>query len=160
MLGPNGERWVPVHGTVPLSKAPALYAACEAVFEAHRADCERLQIDHGYLSCTVGDRGILVEPVFYWPDERQAFHERVLDAGYLAKLPAYPANPTARAKVAEIRAEIARVLMESGAVSFQIGKFYRYQEGLAPSARAWLARVKQAVDPRGLMNPGSLGLGR
>ncbi|MFO0450874.1 MAG: FAD-binding oxidoreductase, partial [Pseudomonadota bacterium] len=119
MLGPNGERWVPVHGTVPLSKAPALYAACEAVFEAHRADCERLQIDHGYLSCTVGDRGILVEPVFYWPDARQAFHERVLDAGYLAKLPAYPANPTARAKVAEIRAEIARVLMESGAVSFQ-----------------------------------------
>jgi FAD/FMN-containing dehydrogenase len=158
MLGPNGERWVPVHGTVPLSKAVSLYAACEAVFARHRDDCERLEIDHGYLSCTVADRGILLEPVFYWPDARQAFHERVLDPAYLAKLPSYPHNPAARAAVALMRAEIAQVLLEHGAVSFQLGKFYLYQQGLAPSAAGLLASVKQLLDPRGLMNPGSLGL--
>jgi hypothetical protein len=160
MLGPNGERWVPVHGTVPLAQAPALYAACEAVFEKHRDECERLQIDHGYLSCTVADRGILIEPVFYWPDARQAFHERVLDAAYLAKLPAYPANPVARAAVAKMRREIAEVLLAQGAVSFQLGKFYLYQQGLEPSARALLQSIKSLVDPASRMNPGSLGLGR
>lgn len=160
MLGPNGERWVPVHGTVPLTKAGSLFAACEAVFARHRDECERLQIDHGYLACTVADRGILVEPVFYWPDARQAFHERVLDPGYLAKLPRHAANPTARAAVARLRGEIAAVLLEHGAVSFQLGKFYLYQEGLDPSAAALLQSMKQLVDPRGLMNPGSLGLAR
>jgi FAD/FMN-containing dehydrogenase len=160
MLGPNGERWVPVHGTVPLAEAAALFAACEAVFEKHRDECERLDIDHGYLSCTVGDRGILIEPVFYWPDARQAFHERVLDAGYLSKLQKYPENPVARAAVAKMRREIAAVLGEYGAVSFQLGKFYLYQEGLDPSARALLQSIKTLVDPKSGMNPGSLGLAR
>lgn len=159
MLGPNGERWVPVHGTVPFSAAPRLFAECEALFAKHAAECERLAIDHGYLSCVVGDRGILIEPVFYWPDERQAFHERVLDADFLAKLPKYPQNLEARAAVARMRGELADLLASSGAVSFQIGKFYRYQTGLAPTAAAALAAVKQQLDPRGLMNPGSLGLG-
>jgi FAD/FMN-containing dehydrogenase len=160
MLGPNGERWVPVHGTVPLSKASSLYAAIEAVFARHRDECERLQIDHGYLSCTVADRGILIEPVFYWPDARLAFHERVLDPAYVAKLPTYPENAVARNAVAQMRREIAEVLVEHGAVSFQLGKFYLYQEGLDPSAAALLANVKRLVDPQSLMNPGSLGLGR
>ncbi len=159
MLGPNGERWVPVHGTVPLAKAASLYLACEAVFARHRGECERLEIDHGYLSCTVADRGILLEPVFYWPDARQAFHERVLDPAYLGKLPTYPSNPAARSAVARMRAEIAQVLVDHGAVSFQLGKFYLYQQGLDRSAASLLGAVKRLLDPRGLMNPGSLGLG-
>jgi FAD/FMN-containing dehydrogenase len=160
MLGPNGERWVPVHGTVPLSKAAGVFSAIEAVFARHRDECERLQIDHGYLSCTVADRGILIEPVFYWPDARLAFHERVLDPAYVAKLPTYPENTVARSAVATMRREIAEVLMQHGAVSFQLGKFYLYQEGLDPSSAALLANVKRLVDPQSLMNPGSLGLAR
>lgn len=159
MLGPNGERWVPVHGTVPLANAAALFAACEAVFARHAAECERFDIDHGYLSCSVGDRGILIEPVFYWPDARQAFHERVLDAGYLAKLPTYPENPEARAAVGRLRREIADVLAAHGAVSFQLGKFYAYQAMLDPSAQTLLRSMKALVDPQSRMNPGSLGLG-
>jgi FAD/FMN-containing dehydrogenase len=48
--------------------------------------------------------------------------------------------------------------MESGAVSFQLGKFYLYQEGLEPTAAGLLRQLKQLVDPQGRMNPGGLGL--
>jgi FAD/FMN-containing dehydrogenase len=160
MLGPGGERWVPVHGSVPLSAAASMYEALEAVHARHRQERERHSIDHGYLLCIVGDRAILIEPVMYWPDSRQDFHERVIDAGYLAKLPTYPENLAAREAVDRLRADLARCFMEHGAVSFQIGRFYLYQEGLDPTAAALLESIKNLVDPRGILNPGSLGLGR
>lgn len=158
MLGPGGERWVPVHGTVPFSCAVAMYEACEAVFARHAATMQRLDIDRGYLLCTVGGSGTLLEPVLYWPDARLGFHERVLDAGYLAKLPKFAPNPEAAAAVAAIRGDLATAFMEHGAVSFQIGKFYRYQEGLDPTAAALLRGLKSLLDPDGRMNPGALGL--
>jgi FAD/FMN-containing dehydrogenase len=159
MLGPGGERWVPVHGTVPFSQAARMYEVCEAVFERHAAVMQQLDIDRGYLCATVGGAGTLLEPVMYWPDARLNFHERVLDAGYLEKLPRYPANPAAAAAIAHIRADLATAFMQEGAVSFQIGKFYRYQQSLQPSAAGFLANLKRLVDPQGRMNPGSLGLG-
>jgi FAD/FMN-containing dehydrogenase len=158
MLGPGGERWVPVHGIVPLSYGTKMYEACEAVFDAHAPALKRLDIDHGYLSCTVAQYAILLEPVFYWPDARALFHERSLSADYLAKLPAFAPNPAAAAEVDAIRAELATVFMQHGAVSFQIGKFYRYQESLDPTAAALLRQIKTVLDPAGRMNPGCLGL--
>ena len=159
MLGPSGERWVPVHGTVPFSKAIAMYEACEAVFTRHSVVIQKYDIDHGYLCCTVGASGTLIEPVLYWPDARQEFHNRVLDAGYLAGLTKYPPNPDAFAAVAKIREELADTFMQHGAVSFQLGKFYRYQQGLDSSAATFLKHLKNLVDPNGRMNPGALGLG-
>jgi hypothetical protein len=160
MLGPSGERWVPVHGTVPFSKAAATYLACEAVYARHADEMAQLDIDKGYLIASLGTTGILIEPVFYWPDARLEFHDRVLDAAYLAKLNEYPENPPARAAVHQMRREIAETLMRAGAASFQLGKFYPYQEGLDASAGRLLKSLKTVVDPDGLMNPGSLGLPR
>lgn len=159
MLGPNGERWVPVHGTVPFSKAAEMYEACEAVFERHRQAIDQHGIDHGYLLCTVGGSGTLLEPVMYWPDSRNVFHETVLDPDFLARLPVYPPNPESAAIVARIRGELAEAFMETGAVSFQLGKFYLYQQGLEDSARGLLRELKSLLDPQGRMNPGALGLG-
>ena len=158
MLGPGGERWVPVHGIVPFSRAAAMYERCEAVFTRHKAAMEKHNIHRGYLYCTVGGAGTLLEPVLYWPEARLGFHERVLDATYLAKLDKFPPNPDASAAVARLREDLAITFMEQGATSFQIGKFYKYQDGLDPSAATWLRQLKQLVDPHGRLNPGSLGL--
>ena len=128
------------------------------MFARHAAAMQKYDIDHGYLCCTVGQVGTLLEPVMYWPDARNDFHERVLDADYLARLPKYPPNPDAAAAVAKIREDLARNFMEQGAVSFQLGKFYYYQEGLEPTSAALLAQAKKLLDPAGRMNPGSLGL--
>jgi len=157
MIGPGGERWVPVHCVVPFSQATAMYEACEALFTRHAAELAQLAIDHGYLSCSVGSSGILVEPCLYWPDARQEFHDKVLDAAYLARLPSFPKNPAARAAVMRIRGELADLFAASGAVSFQIGKFYRYRQSQHASSLALLDALKRDVDPRGLMNPGALG---
>ena len=158
MLGPGGERWVPVHGSVPFSKTVEIYEACEAVFARHAEAMRKFDIDRGYLCCTVGQAGTLLEPVMYWPEARAAFHERVLDAAYLAKLEKFPSNPDASAAVAKLRVELADVFSAHGAVSFQLGKFYPYQRGLTASASGLLASLKQLLDPRGVMNPGALGL--
>lgn len=157
MLGPCGERWVPVHCVVPLSRGAAMFAACEAVFARHSAELERFGVDHGYLSCTVGGSGVLVEPCLYWPDARQAFHETVLDPAYLAKLPSLPENLPARQFVAQLRGELADLFAASGAASFQIGKLYRYRASLDAGTLAMLDALKRQLDPRGLMNPGVLG---
>ena len=160
MLGPNGERWVPVHGTVPFSKAAKMYEICEAVFARHQSVLEKFDIDHGYLTCTVSNAGTLLEPVLYWPDARNAFHERVLDQDYLGKLEKYAPNPEAFAAVHKIREDLAEAFMQAGAVSFQLGKFYYYQQGLAPSTSQLLTQLKHIFDPAGRMNPGSLGLAK
>lgn len=158
MLGPGGERWVPVHGSMPFSKAVATYEACESVFAKHAETMRKFDIDRGYLCCTVGQSGTLLEPVLYWPEARAVFHERVLDASYLAKLQKYPSNPQATAAVNQLRVELANVFSDNGAVSFQLGKFYPYQRGLTASAAGLLGELKRVLDPKGVMNPGALGL--
>lgn len=160
MLGPGGERWVPVHGITSFSRASALFDSCEKVFAAHADEMRRLDIDHGYLIASVGLAGILLEPVLYWPEARLAFHERVLPPDYLAKLPTFPPNPPATEAVSRIRVALAENFTMQGAVSFQIGKFYPYQRGLETGAADFLRRLKALVDPSGRMNPGSLGLGK
>jgi FAD/FMN-containing dehydrogenase len=158
MLGPGGERWVPVHGSIPFSQALSMYEKCEAVFAKHAEAMQKFDIDRGYLCATIAGSATLIEPVLYWPDARLGFHERVLDADYLAKLPKFEANAAAAAAVAQLRADLAEAFMLAGAVSFQIGKFYRYQESLDPSAASLLKSLKQHFDPAGRMNPGCLGL--
>ena len=64
----------------------------------------------------------------------------------------------AAAAVAALRGDLATAFMEQGAVSFQLGKFYRYQEGLEPTAAGLLRELKALLDPDGRMNPGALGL--
>lgn len=158
MLGPDGEKWVPVHGTVPFSEAVRAYQAIRQLFDSHAGECEAQAVEYGNMFCVVGDRGILIEPVFYWPDAREAFHERVLSAGHLATLRRYDRNPAARELVLRLRKAVADLLLQHGAVHFQIGRFYQYLPALDPSAVQLLRAFKGLVDPQGIMNPGVLGL--
>jgi FAD/FMN-containing dehydrogenase len=156
LLGPEGERWVPVHGVLPMSRATEAYDAALAVFDRHAAAMSRLDIKSGVLMCTVGAQGMIVEPCLYWPGEQPALHRRVLPAGYLAKLPQHEHSPEIAGVVDQIRHELRDALEACGAVHFQIGKFYRYASTLDPATLALVSTVKQALDPRGRMNPGAL----
>lgn len=159
MVGPNGERWVPVHGVLPHSRAQAVYDSLEAVFDEYRELIEQYEIGTGYLFATVGPNAFVLEPVFFWPDELNEWHREAVEDEHLQRINGFPANEDAREAVLKIRAALCEVFIEHGAVHMQIARAYPYGEVLNKGAWSFLKSVKQQLDPKGCINPGSLGLG-
>lgn len=157
MLGADGERWVPIHALVPHSKAVSLVSAVHNFFEQKKEILEKYEIDWAYLLATVSYQTFLMEPVFFWKDARHSYHDRFLGRDYVKKLKDFPENIGARNTVSELREELAFLFMKMGAVHFQIGKAYKYKDGRNPETWEMLYSLKRYVDPKGLMNPGSLG---
>ncbi len=159
-IGPQGERWLPVHGVVRLSDAPATWAALKQLFAEYADRFERHGVEVGILTAIVAGSAFVIEPVFYWPAPRTLWYERMLDPDLLKKFKDFPPNPEGEATVMEVRGRVTSLFLDRGATHLQIGKTYRYREGLRPEAWKLLEAIKRAVDPDGLVNPGSLGLVR
>lgn len=158
MVGPSGERWLPVHGLVPHSKAIAAFEAIEALFERNKAPLEAHGIVHGTLLTFADTNCLVIEPVFYWPDQLNALHRHSVEDSLLAKFVPFPANPDGRAEVMRLRREIVGVFRRLGAAHLQIGRLYPYLEGLEAPPRRLLEAIKDHLDPEGRVNPGALGL--
>jgi len=158
ILGPRGERWVPQHGIMPFSRVPEFHEKLMKLYADNAERMARLKVDKGTMYMTVTTHGFLYEPVFYWEDDRTPFHRRYLPQEYLDTLPEYPANPEGRALVAELRGKIQEIFSSVGAIHMQVGKCYPYMQHREAEAARVLRQLKDAVDPRGLMNPGALGL--
>ena len=155
IVGIAGERWVPVHGVFPLSKAPAVVREVEAFFDNRRARLAQHGIEVSFLVMAKG--GIwLIEPMFYWFDELGPLHAQVLGDKF-AKFKDIPANPAARAVVKDVRGELAQLLRGLGAVHSQLGKFYDFAGNIEPDTYAVLTAIKDALDPTRRLNPGNLG---
>ncbi len=158
MVGPEGERWVPVHGLLPHSQATAAMTTLNDLFSRHQATLDKHGIGIGYLVATVSTTCTVLEPVFFWPDELEEIHKRSLEPGHLKNLKGFPANVEAREAVVNIRKEVAQALQDSGAVNLQIGKSYPYRESIDPAVYSILTSLKNTLDPNHLINPGVLGL--
>jgi len=158
MLGPEGERWVPVHGLFPHSRIQQAYESVEAVLTKHQALLDQFGIEKGYLFATVANSCFVLEPVFFWPDASTEIHQHSVEAEHFSRLKGFPENLDARAAVHGIRKELIELFSQMGAVHLQIGKTYPYSEGLHPDSLDVIKAIKKAVDPEGKMNPMSLGL--
>jgi FAD/FMN-containing dehydrogenase len=158
MLGPEGERWVPVHGIVRHSRAVEAVARIGALYEAHAAEMERLGVGAGYMFLPVGRTGFLIEPVFFFPDSWGELHRRSVEPAHLARLKEAPANMQARALVDGLRQGVIDIFGALDAVHLQIGRTYPFKERSDPAGWHVLEAVKRAVDPEGRMNTGALGL--
>jgi FAD/FMN-containing dehydrogenase len=157
ILGDRGERWVPTHALAPHSRALEVVRALENYFAARERELETHGIEWGYLVFAVGKRTTLIEPLFYWPDRRMPYHERMIQPQHLAKLPLFEPNPQASDAVRALRSGLIVLFAELGCAHLQIGKAYPYLERRQPAARQLLESIKRAVDPGRLMNPGALG---
>lgn len=158
MLGPAGERWVPLHGLLPHSRVLPFHEEATAFIAGHAAAMASSGVHVGAMFSCVGASTFLYEPALYWQDERTVFHERMMDAEYLRTLPTYAANPEGARLVETLRTGIVRLMHAHGAGHFQIGKLYPYLEGRDAGAVTLLRAIKRELDPDNRLNPGALGL--
>ncbi|MCP5327550.1 MAG: FAD-binding oxidoreductase [Sinobacteraceae bacterium] len=158
MLGPAGERWVPLHGLLPHSRVPAFHEELTSFVASHRTAMTRHHVHVGAMFSCIGASTFLYEPALYWQDQRTVFHERMMDPDYLARLPTYAANPAGAELVETLRTGLIRLMHTHGAAHFQIGKLYPYLDGRDTATLHLLRAIKQELDPDGRLNPGALGL--
>lgn len=156
MLGPAGERWVPLHGLLPHSRVAAFHAAFIAYVQSKREEMARKKVTIGAMFSSIGAGTFLYEPALYWQDTLMEYHERMMEPAYLAGLPRYPANLQGAALVEEMRMHIIELMHAHGAGHFQVGKLYPYARERDPGALALLRAIKAQLDPKGLLNPGAL----
>ena len=158
VVGPRGERWAPVHALVPHSRAVATIDGVEKIFSEHRQVMEREGIGAGYLFATVSTNCFVVEPVFFWPDAMTEIHRDTVEPPVLKRLPGFDENPASRQAVARIREELLEFFCDVGAAHLQVGKAYRYKEGLKAPSWELVRQLKKILDPNNRINPGALGL--
>ncbi len=157
-IGPEGERWAPVHGIVPLGDAPEALRRISGLLAVRSPEMERCSVVIGLLLSTVSTNGFVIEPVFYWPGPQTLYYQRVLDPSYLAKLKKFDKNPDADKLVTQLRAELIAIYSDLGAAHLQVGKTYPYRGRREPATWQLLEAIKSALDPKRLINPGALGL--
>ena len=158
VLGPEGERWAPIHGHAALSQAPLVFTALQAVFERFAERFAKAGIFTGYLFTHLETNAITIEPVFYWPDERFAVHAQAVEPAHLARLPTPKANAEAADLVKLARADVLAIFTRFGCAHFQIGRTYPYRKSLDVAAWGLVENLKSHLDPAGALNPGVLGL--
>ncbi len=158
ILGPEGERWAPIHGLVSHGRSAECFAAFEQLFAEHAEEMDELGVHYGTLIAAVGGAGMVIEPCLYWPDARNPVIEDTIEKAHLKKLPKLKPNADSWALTKRLKQAIVDIFYEHDAAHFQIGRTYRYRDSLHPRADALLKAAKTELDPKGLMNPGSLGL--
>jgi D-lactate dehydrogenase (cytochrome) len=158
LLGPDGMRLLPLHAIVPHSRANALHGDFESWLAPQRGALDRAGIEVYTVFATSGPSAFLYEPVIYWRDSWPALHRNTMPADTLAQWHESAANVEARALVERLRVDIIALMQRHGAAHLQIGRAYPYLEGRDAAFVALLRAIKREADPRGLMNPGVLGL--
>jgi len=157
LLGPEGELWLPVHAVFRLSESAAAAARIETLIDSLKPDAAKLDITMSRL-CVSSGSSIIQEVHLFWPDRLTPFHLRNATSDQRQRYANRTANPTARAAAHAIRAELAAAMRAAGGWHLQVGKYYPFASEIDAETKRFLAAIKQTVDPKGLMNPGSLNL--
>ncbi|WND03499.1 FAD-binding oxidoreductase [Temperatibacter marinus] len=158
MVGPQGERWLPVHGLVPHSKAIDCVHELNKAFSSHEKAIKEHGIEIGYLFATVSSNISVVELVFFWPDKLEEIQKRTVEKSVLKRFTDFGDRPDARALVQELKNHALKIYQEMGSTHLQIGRTYPYHQSLDPATFALVKNLKKSLDPKGLINPGVLGL--
>jgi len=156
MIGPEGERWVPIHGLVAHDKVHGCMAALKDVEARFANEIKQHDVGIGYLLMPVGAQSLVIEPVFFWPDALNDLHRASVDTAILNRIPNRKQNADAAALVETLRSEMKAVYRHHKALHMQIGRSYGYAETLDDIPSKLITALKHHVDPKGLMNPGAL----
>ena len=140
-----------------MSAAVAVCGATEGLFTKQEELMHEHGIRYSVMTMTVGAE-FFIEPSFYWLDEITPLHSRTLGREVVAPWVARPANDRTRQAVVMIRRKVQELYASLGGISWQAARDYPFREVMKPEAYGMLSALKRALDPKGLMNPGALGL--
>ena len=152
LLGPEGERWLPLHGIFRLSDVTEAYSALADALAERREELASRQVTVSFLTVTSGDT-IVIEPHLFWPDGLHRFHRHHVTDEQLRRYGDLPDRPELRDLAHALRRELGSVLYEAGAEHLQIGRHYPFEQDIDPVRLKLLLALKHHVDPKGLMAP-------
>ncbi len=157
-LGAAGERWAALNAKVAHDAALPLIRDAETLLATHAAAMEAAGVWMTRLMIAVSNHAFSYEPVFHWRDEWLPIHEETALEATRTAYPQPAANVPARELVAALRGEMIALFARHHAASNQIGRTYPYLDAALPDTRRLIETIKAGLDPRGVMNPGVLGL--
>ena len=155
LLGPDGERWLPLHGVFRLGDVEAAHTGIAATLAVHADTLAAFEMKISLLTVSSGN-AIVIEPHLFWPDGLGRFHRTNVTQAQLDRYGAQEEWPEARAFAHSLRAELGDTLRSAGAEHLQIGRYYPYEQSMDPVRRDLMRALKSIFDPHGLMAPGVL----
>jgi len=158
VMSPLGQRLLPIHTLLPLSKVMSFHNSMLDYLAKNKALMDEHGITQQPILGTMGTNAFLYEPVFYWTDKAEEFHKRNTSLDILAKAANAIDNPETRKVLEKMRLEVVELMHQSGGVHMQIGKMYPFMQDRQTASTDLIKVLKQHLDPKGLINPGALGL--
>ncbi len=156
VVGGEGERWAALNAKVAHSDAEKIIRASAERLAPYREQMKAQGVWMSHLLIAISNHAFSFEPVFHWHDEWLPVHQRYASDSIKQRLGTPPARPGARELVGKMRSELVALFAELGAASNQLGKTYPYRSVLRPETASLFTKLKNAVDPAGVMNPGAL----
>ncbi len=158
-LGPQGERWAALNAKVAHSDALALIRDGQALLASHAEAMREAGVWTTGLLIGISNHAFSYEPVFRWYDAWLPLHRETVSPATAKAHPEPAPNLAARELVHRVRAKMIDLFRRHGAASNQIGRSYPWLDAARPETRRVVEMLKSGLDPRGVLNPGVLGLG-
>ena len=158
VVGMDAKRMLPLHAILPFSKVVAFHSALEEYFEKRKPDMDAVDMTTPSIFGTLSTNAFLYEPVLYWSDQPDVFHERNTPEELLAPMRQNTPNERGRALAKEMFEDIVTIMHEHSGVHLQIGKAYPYLRNRSDMTVNLVKQIKAQTDPHRLLNPGALGI--
>ncbi len=155
-LDAAGRLQIWTHGIFAIGDTVKAYEGFMNVMKDHASEMAALEIE-ATLSFACAGTAMMVEPVLRW--QGPASHMHRTGMGKAEKSIEASADTKKReARVRLIREDFRTKMDALGAAHMQYGRFYKYASVTEDNTVHLLEGVKRTLDPKGLLNPGVLGL--
>jgi len=152
------RRGIPQHGVIPFDRVSETHGKIRSLYQEFEKDMKSYDVRTETMFSAISTHAFLYEPVLTWPDTLSEFHTHYFRKEFEGATVSAKENPNGRELVTHLQTETARIFSDIGAINFQLGKTYPFWERYQEDGKPLLRALKEVLDPKGILNPGALGL--